>query len=798
MSDDQRTQGEETESRDPRRVRAGKSALLLRTLVEARQATEHELQQAHESHLSDENVREMQLRADIAGKRVEIFLREHDATGAWKGERLWRDLSKDMREMTWERDAEGLLLKTPEDERTHLLVVHMGELDRLNASGDHSLGDQGLRLTAERIESLVREVLSRDPAHKDERRLADAYDVYRYSGNDFAVNLRDVDPSSAEEIRRRLSQDTIDLSGIRPNEEPIPIAASRISRADGLDLMNRVDERPEDVGLDPQRVLIQAMIEKAQTLNDIDKVEMRAQRMVEKIREAGGDSLRESAARDLYDKFLRKSLGDVFRVEGATEPADYDAFRRLLTEKRALDIPASTEWTHLVAARALDGAFESLRSRRAVGRSIELKLAAQVSKDVLSRDERFGIVTGGDELPPSSPDFSPPQDTRGKKRLMELEGVARKAEKETPGLPAERARTEYELEKSKRDERTGLYGRGVYFETMEAALEHDRPLSTIAIDMAFLKYFDKEGGPETGNLAIRKAAEILDSVSASFVGSGFEVEAFRVGGDEFALTIVGGDEQSVGKVIAALREAQRNAGRVPGTTGASPRYRSEGLQFNYGIRFADSADAFRLELEAGGIPTRPPEEGDGASNMLAEYLVRLADKEVEIQKGVNRFMLLLNRTLEVAEGSNLDLLKAYSQKAIFGATGEEKLSELVEMVRTAPDRVVALGRAKGEALAFVIAQIDKRNAEINDFEMSLDRRLEDAVRIRFFEQRIGELEEEVRALEARIQSETAGQRALRQAVEAAEEEKRAIVQLREQMTTRREEVGLKQGARTAA
>jgi len=797
MADDQRTQGPESISRDPRRSRTGKSALLLRTLVEARQATEYELQQAYEAHLTDENVNEMQLRAEIAGKRVEIFLREHDATGGWKGERLWRDLAKDMREMSWERDAEGMLPKTAEDERTHLLMVHMGELDRLNASGDHSLGDQGLRLTAERIESLVREVLSRDPANKDERRLADAYDVYRYSGNDFVVNLRDVDPSSAEEIRRRLSQEAIDLSVVRPGEEPIPVAASRISRADGLDLLNRVDERPEDVGLDPKRVLIQAMIEKAQTLNDIDKVEMRTQRMVEKIREAGEDPSRESAARDLYDKFLRKSLGDVFKVEGATEPAEYDAFRRLLTEKRALDVPASTEWTHLVAERALDGAFESLRSRRAVGRSIELKLAAQVSKDVLSRDERFGIVTGGDDLPPSSPDFAPPQDTSGKKRLAELESIARQAEKETPGVSAELARTEYDLEKSKRDDRTGLYGRGVFFETMETALEHNRSISTIAIDMAFLKYFDKEGGPETGNLAIRKAAEILDSVSASFAGSGFDVEAFRVGGDEFALTIVGGDEKSVGKVVAALQEAQRSAGRVPGTTGASPRYRSEGLQFNYGVRFADTADAFRLELEAAGIPTKSPEEED-ASNALAEYLVRLADKEVEIQKGVNRFMLLLNRTLQGGEGSNLEVLKAYSQKAIFGSAGEAKLSELAEMVRTSPERIVAMGRARGEALTFVISQIDKRNAEINHFEMSLDRRLEDAVRIRFFEQRIDELEEEVRMLEARLESEASGKQNLRQAVEAAEEEKRAIVQLRERMGAGREETGPKQGVRTAA
>ncbi|MFA5935427.1 MAG: hypothetical protein WC787_01040 [Patescibacteria group bacterium] len=785
-------------SADSRRAREGKNALLLQALIEKREASEQQLQTAHEGETDPVSLKESELQAGIASKRVEIFLREHDSTGAWKGERLGRDLALEMRDRPWERDAEGQLPIFHEDERAHLLMVHMGELDRLNASGDHALGDQGLRMTAERIESVVREVLGDDPSHKDERRLAESYDVYRHAGNDFVVNLRDVDATAAEEIRRRLMQEAVDLSAIRPGEEPIPIAASRITRADGLELLNRLDERPDAVGLTDQKVLIQAMIEKLQTLNDISKVEMRTDRILDKIREGQGSEAGETAARVLYDKFLRKSLGDVFKTNDATDLADYDAFRRLITDARALETPPPSEWTHLVTERAMGDAFQNLKSRRAVGRSIELRLAKNVAESVLKRNESFGTASEQDDLPPSTPDFMAPEDTRGKKRIKELEKQLEEIVQLAPrGSATEFVRVEVQLEKAKRDERTGLYGRGVYFETMEKGLAEGKSVSTVALDMAFLKYFDKEGGPETGNLAIKKAAEVLDNVVIAFAAKGVEIEAYRTGGDEFALTVIGGDERTLGDVIASLREGQRVAGRVPGTAGASPRYRSEGLQFNYGIRQALDADSFRGELTTLGIPLKDPSD-PGATNELADYLVRLADKEIEIQKGVNRMMMLLNRMREGGEGSNVDVLKAYSQKALFGAAGEVKLREFVDRVTSASDPVVEMGRLRGEATAFVIEQIDLKNEKVANFETSLDRRLEDAVRIRFFEQRIAELEDEVSDLHAQLAAAGSNREMLHQAVSAAEEEKRAIVELRERMGPKREDSAEKTASQQAA
>jgi GGDEF domain-containing protein len=430
-------------------------------------------------------------------------------------------------------------------------------------------------------------------------------------------------------------------------------------------------------------------------------------------------------------------------------------------------------------------AFQSLKARRAVGRSIELKLASMVAKDVLANEERFGTVFEGEELPPSSPGFVAPEETSGKKKLEELRQKAA-AFTDPSSIEARLAQTAADLEKAKRDERSGLYTRGVYFDAMEAGFEKGQEVSTIAIDMAFLKYFDKEGGPGTGDLAVKKAVEVLDNVATKFKNEGIEVEAFRVGGDEFAMTIVGGDGRTIQEVVTEIREGARLGGRIPPTAGASARYKSEGLQFNYGVRRALNKDAFRLELELAGVPLKTP-AGSDDTNELAEYLVRLADKEVEIQKGVNRLMMLLDRTVNAGEESNLEMLKAYSQKAIFGAAGEAKLAEFAKQLADSPERTVELGRIRGKATEFVVAQLDAKNAQVAHFESSLDKRLEDAVRIRFFEQRIAELEDEIDALHAQVDSQSANHEMYRQAARAAEEEKQAIVQLRERMQPTREE-----------
>lgn len=761
-----------------RHVRIGKSALRLNQLESERLIAEAAFNspEATETH---------KLKLELAHKNTELFFREHDSTGAWKGERFGRDLLQDFQARSWERDQEQQLEISESDERAHLLLINMGELDRLNASGDHSLGDQGLRLSAMQIENIVREVLSKHPENKDERRLADVYDLYRQDGNYFSLSLRDVDPSDAEEIRKRLTQEEVKIDGVKADEDPIPLTASLVSRAEGIRLLNSLESLPAEAGLTEQKFLIKVLLEKAQTMLDVRLIESRAKRMVEKIKNPGLKG--EAGARDFYEKFLKKSLGSAFKENHEPDLIGFDSFKNILASKRALEDPNSTEWIHFLTEKSLDSAFESLKSRRSVGRQIELCLAKKVAADVLNKRVDFGNLVDSDQEIHSTPEFHSPLDTRGKEQVVKLQNEASvlqslRGKDEAADLKADIAQIDVKIEQAKRDQRTGLYGRGIYFETLEKGMEK-QPVTNIAIDMAFLRYFDKEGGPAAGDLAILKAAEILDTIANTFTDDRVKLEAFRVGGDEFALTITGGDEKITTAVLETLRTAQLNTGRVPAQPGAKMSYKPEALQFNYGVRSLKDLESFKQELTDANIPltkTGTPQE----QNELAEYMVRLSDKEVEIQKGMNRIRLLLGRTLQArvsGERGNLDTLIAYSQKSIFGLAGERKIEELADRLMASHDRESEMVKLGGEVLAFVIDEIDKKNIQVESYSNSIDRRVEDAVRIRFFESRIGELEEELDLLRHQIRYEKNSSIHLENALAAAEDEKAVIIQLRGRM-----------------
>lgn len=762
------------------RSRAGKSALALEALAADREAARKTAEAAGEGDLT------ARIRSEIAEKRVDLFLREHDVTGAWKRDRFGRDIAADLQGRPWERNEEGKLTVTAEDEKSHVLLVNMGDLDRLNAAGDHSLGDTGLRMSANRIETVIREVLGARPEYKDDRRLAGAYGMYRYSGNDFSVNLRGVEEDDAEEIRRRLSQESVPVA---EGEEPVPLVASRVSRADGIELLNGLEERPEDAGLATENVLISAMLEKAQALNDVGKTEERANRMADKILLAEAGTMSPEDARKHYDQFLKKSLGAAFKPPNAKDPLDYDAFRALvLAQRGSLEEFRPTRWTHTVAERSLDSALESLKTRRSVGRSIELNLARKVADEVLKRPETFGTIIVGDAGPESTPEFTMPVPTRGMEEIQRVKDAAdgaekRRAESKLADATADLRQVEHQIERAKRDSLTGLYQRGVFFETMEAGLGEKKPIAVISIDMAFLKYFDKEGGPACGNLAIEKAGEILDTVAREISTKDVLVEAYRMGGDEFSFTVVGGGEDVLKRIKDAMKEKAEQAGRVPSQEGAKPTYRAESLLFNFGTRSASDSESFKKDLEAMGIPlkeTGTPME----QNELAGYMMRLADKEVEIQKGYNRMTMLIGRAAAAkasGDRGNLDTLMDYSQKAIFGKAGADMIAAFAGRLAESSEPDVEIGKIRGEILTFLVGQIDGTNQKKAQYESSLDRRLEDAVRIRFFEQRVRELEDEIESLNVEISREREGKKHLERAVAAAEAEKQAVVELREKM-----------------
>lgn len=724
------------------------------------------------------------IRENIAAKRVDLFYWEHDSTGALKGDRFGRDLSKDMRGRAWERDAEGKLLKGPEDERAHVLLVNMGDLDRLNAVSDHSLGDAGLRRSAECIEMSIREVLSGRPEFKDERRLADAYDIYRYSGNDFAVSLRGVDEDDADEIMRRVSMEPVEVPG---GGDPVPLVASRASRSDGIGHLNALTETPEEAGLSTEMVLISTMLEQAQVVNDARKTEDRANRMAEKVLLVEEGKMSEDEARKLYDSFFKKSLGGAFRPAGTMDDIGFEGFRALVNEQRgSREVYLPTRWTHEASERSLDAACDALHERRVLGRSIDHALAAKIAETALSpvriaeRTVEFGSPSSSRRGEETVAQETSLDGTRGMMAIKAV-GASRDAAEAKRGAgdreaaEADLAQVAYEIECAKRDMRTGLYQRGMYFRTMESAMKEGKPLATVAIDMAFLKYFDKEGGVGAGDLAIKKAVSVLASVAETFTKGVIAVEAHRLGGDEFALTVVGGDEKTVKDIRDAIKKTAEDAGSVPPQRGATEAYRPEPLQFNTGVRIMPDQETFRKELQAMDIPLKKTGTR-GEQNELADYFVRMADKEVEIEKAVSRIALLVGQLNEVGNDPthpNVKTLLKYSSKAIFGDE-----ASVVRFAQRATAEAEGLSALMGEIHRFVKERIDERNLKNDDYETSLDRVLEDAVRIRYYESRIRELEDRIMGLEAENRKRGDSVEIYRRQAESARMERDTLLELR--------------------
>lgn len=786
----ERTERAETGNLPPERV--GKEALLLNALQQQREQSWAVKEDLARREPNSESAQAAEIMARVADKKIELFARERDFTGSWKHDRLGRNLVRDMRDQDWESDESGHFKITDEDQRNHLLLINLGELDRLNQAGGHALGDAGLKLAVEQAEQTVREILSALPEYKDERRLAEAYDFYRYSGNDFVLNLRRVDVEIAEEIRKRLSYDvsrgSVDLSSVKAGVEAAPLSVSRVSRADGLALLNQLEFASGQAGLNNQKILLEAMFEKLQTLNDLAKNESRLMRMSEKMRAAVLYPEAEAEAKQFFEQFMRKALSSMLR-EGGGAVLDYEKLKQVMLDKRAFDIPASTEWTHFVSEQSLRQALENLKERRAVGRQIELNLARVVARDTLRRVENFGLEAEFSAVPLSAGSFTAPLQTNGQEALARLAAAAQEARAsgELGAAQAKLARVEYQIEAAKRDNKTGLYGRQVYFETLEDAWENKKSAATIVVDMAFLKYFDKEGGTQAGDMSIQKVAEILDTLANQFTeryeAEGVKVEVYRLGGDEFAINVIGGDSEIVKQILDLMRQAESGAGRVPAGPGARAAYQPEALRFNYGVREARDAESFKQELEQAGIPLKH-RGTELEKNELTEYLWKLADTELEIQKSCHRLMMLVERALQVketGETGNFEILLAYSQKAIFGEAGSKKIQELVKALADSREYGVTLGEVRGEIIKFVIDQMDQRNLKAEQFRTALDHHIEEAVRRRFFENRIYELEEQIGALQEHLKREISQREDVTRELRAAQAEMRAVRELRERI-----------------
>lgn len=723
-----------------------------------------------------------ELDVEFAQDALKTFELRHDYTGALKKERFNELLDQTVAERDPAR-RDSVFEIRPRDLETHLLSVKMGELDRLNKLG-HDMGDEGLTYTFDAVQAKIEEIL-RETMPEDAMR-ARAYDIGRVDTN-FMVILRSVPPETAARIREAINDERgIDISDAvanRPAEHPewkdaIPITASSVSLAEAMNALNDVvKEGTVEFGIRDEKALLAAALDIAQAKNDALMTRRRIERITEKLEAEKPDE-----AERLYGEFLGKYL--------KTEFGDYGSFVRSYAEKTK-----DGTWESTVRDASVNQAMSFLREKRGKEEDARRAIGDVVIKTVLDRIEGMGArteaaetkLTGRDEQ--AAAIYVPARKTRGAEAIAALEAEAERAKTDTAPNADRKARNAAQMldkERALRDPHTGLYGRGEFFRSLDAAFREDRPMTVVSIDMAFLKYFDMEGGKKTGDEAIAKAAEILDRVAAEASARGVAVEAYRTGGDEFAMSAATSDPEFIRSILESVQRTAVESGYIPPQEAKRSGYGAERLQFNLGTRSADGRAAFRSFLEESGIRVDAPAGSPEELELLKDLQVRLADKQTEIQKAFNRFQFLLERRasidVEAADATpeeraqldrEYDTLVAYSSKALFGEPARLKAWNERRARGELDD--AALDR---EVFEFIRSKFDLLNREEHEFRTNLDLRIELEVVRSYYESRVSDLEREIAALD-RSNAEHRGTIAqLEERVKSMQGEVQAIVDLR--------------------
>lgn len=766
-----------------------KKEIVLQQLDQALEEAKQEAERvAAHAESTPEQRRSAEKNVLIGEKRRELFLAEHDVTGSLKGDRFGQDLAVLFNaENAFATGPDGNLAMSADMEKTHVLLVNMGELDRLNAGGDHGPGDTALEMTYRKIESAVKaQLMQAHPEIKDEAELASRYSIYRYSGNDFAVILKDTNLEMTDTLRGELV--SLDLE--KPNEDRVPLSTDAVSLAEVYQVLNRLRENPEERELfdgeaKKATLAIDVLKDLVQTQNDISKGQVRMERMVEKIRESrkAGD---ESRAEEFYLEFQQKSLKTLF--EDPKIPSESLPYAQLVSELEGLhafDIPPSATWRHALESRPMEAALRQLKSRREEEATTETavgRVALERLRTRIASPKAEGAARGNESA------YTPPKPTRGKALLEGLRVTAATALEQNQQHPedmdayqdAEIARLDYAIASAWHDHLTGLERRGPMYASMEKAFEEKKTVSTLFIDMAFLKYFNNVGGSKVGDVAIQKAAEILDTVAAMFADKG--VTAYRFGGDEFAMSIVGGDEELLKQVRLAITTLQAEAGPIPASPESQPGYVPEALVFNIGATHAGDKDAFKEKLKSLNVKLKKegtPEE----TNELAELAVKFSDKEVELYKAIDRLDLLVTRLAKEGETAHGKLIEEYSQKAIFGKFGSEKVREWAKALAEAGEEqsVSVLQRVQKEIREFTLERIDKKNEKKTGYKNSIDRLMDNQIRFSYFVKRERELEATIERLSTRLAEKEGKIEELQAALRIAQEERDTVAGLKQKI-----------------
>lgn len=611
----------------------------------------------------------------LAEKRLERFLNEHDNAGAFKFKRFGREMMGMFEDApdkprVIEADKETGKLSLAEGQKDRrLMFVNMGELDRINKEGGgHAAGDAALRETVHAIEQAVLAKLGGKSGPKA------GYSMLRYRGNEFMVSFDDISKEDFEDVMRAVREAQPKVEGV---EEGAPLVADGFDMQEALDIVNQLQlELGEDERLDPSdpaaatREIIEVMRKRADWSLDVDKFLSRVERVKEKLapteKKIGsaavaaamtgadrgrGDS--KAAAQAFFDNYMKKMFQ-------GTELSDLDKFADLSKED-------AERMAFEFAGKSLASVKDAEGARRAI---IDARL-----KEIRGQRGESALVpeTSHVEAPTGAKLAEIPELTRGQKLLAEMEQKAKDAEAAGDPADSEIARLDFQIETARRDKGTGLLERGVHYENLEKSFKEGKDTSMVFVDMGFLRYFDNKGGAEVGNEALKMAAELMER---AIDDSGVEGKAFRYGGDEFTVQIDGGPQKvaEFQKSLAKLREA---AGAIPvGKRGTADGYHPTELVFNYGTADTTAAnEVFESLKQAGKYTDAELSDPDRVANIKAEIMTTIADKAIEEEKAINRFLMLVDGLrdpkydADPARKTQVEMLISFSNKAIFAEAG---------------------------------------------------------------------------------------------------------------------------------
>ncbi|HTM68978.1 MAG TPA: diguanylate cyclase [Candidatus Binatia bacterium] len=589
----------------------------------------------------------------LADKRLELFLNEHDNAGAFKFKRFGREMVSMFedgpgKEKKVEFDAETGKMTLAESEKDRrVMFVNMGELDRINKEGGgHAAGDAALKETVKAIEAAILAKIGGKQGDEP------SYTMLRYRGNEFMVSFDRISKDDFEDIMRSVREAQPKVEGV---DEGAPLVADGFDLQEAMDIVNQLqlelgpEERidPSDPGA-AAREVIEVMRRRADYSLDIDKFMSRVGRVQEKMRAGGPEG-----AQAFFDNYMKKMFQ-------GTELADLSRFETLTdeeTEKMAFEYASK----FLASAKSLEDAKRAIIDSR-------IK-EIRGGRETLTPTDLLKSELAGEKVPLAKV----PERTRGQQVLDGLEQEAKEMELFGKPQQAELARLDAQIETARRDKGTGLLERGMHYENLEKAFKEGKETQMVFVDMGFLRYFDNKGGPEVGDAALKVAADLMEDAIEK---SGVEGKAFRYGGDEFTVQIDGGPKE-VAKFQQALATLREQAGAIPtGKRGTADGYYPTELVFNYGVSDNKMAeDVYKSLAEAGKFGAGELADPDAVANAKAEIMTVIADKAIEEEKAINRFMQLIGELrkpayeADPAKKVQVDNLIAFSNKALFAEAG---------------------------------------------------------------------------------------------------------------------------------